>query len=44
VKLVKDELTELMGGDVAGINLQGTPSVILMSDYKDQEKLLSLGN
>jgi signal recognition particle subunit SRP54 len=40
VKL-KDELTELMGGDVAGINLQGTPSVILMSGYKDQEKLLS---
>jgi signal recognition particle subunit SRP54 len=33
VKLVKDELTELMGGDVAGINLQGTPSVILMSDH-----------
>jgi signal recognition particle subunit SRP54 len=30
-----------MGGDVAGINLQGTPSVILMSGYKDQEKLLS---
>jgi signal recognition particle subunit SRP54 len=28
VKLVKDELTELMGGDVAGINSQGTPSVI----------------
>jgi hypothetical protein len=28
-----------MGGDVAGINLQGTPSVILMSD-KDQGKLL----
>jgi signal recognition particle subunit SRP54 len=23
VKLVKDELTELMGGDVAGINLSG---------------------
>jgi signal recognition particle subunit SRP54 len=43
VKLVKDELTELMGGDVAGINT-GTPSVILMSDYKDQGKLLSQGN
>jgi signal recognition particle subunit SRP54 len=40
VKLVKDELTELMGGDVAGINLQGTPSVILMSD-KDQENYFS---
>src|SRR6187551_3547968 len=31
VKLVKDELTTLMGGDVAGINLSGTPTVILMS-------------
>jgi signal recognition particle subunit SRP54 len=26
VKLVKDELTELMGGDVAGINLSGNPT------------------
>ena len=31
VKLVKDELTELMGGDAAGINLSGNPTVILMS-------------
>ena len=30
VKLVKDELTELMGGDAAGINLSGNPSIILM--------------
>src|SRR5690554_6358052 len=28
VKIVKDELTELMGGDAEGINLSGTPSVI----------------
>jgi signal recognition particle subunit SRP54 len=27
VKLVKDELTELMGGDVAGINLSGNPTL-----------------
>jgi signal recognition particle GTPase len=27
VKIVKDELTQLMGGDAAGINLSGTPSV-----------------
>jgi signal recognition particle subunit SRP54 len=40
VKLVKDELTELMGGDVAGINLQGTPSVILMSGLQGSGKLL----
>ena len=31
VKIVKDELTALMGGDAAGINLKGSPSVILMS-------------
>merc|ERR1712023_246586 len=31
VKIVKDELTELMGGDAEGINLSATPSVILMS-------------
>ena len=31
VKIVKDELTELMGGDSAGINLSGNPSVIFMS-------------
>ena len=28
IKIVKDELTELMGGDAAGINLSGNPSVI----------------
>ena len=38
VKLVKDELTELMGGDVAGINLSGTPTVILMSGLQGSGK------
>tara|TARA_R110002124_G_scaffold131910_2_gene294406 strand:+ start:41899 stop:43227 length:1329 start_codon:yes stop_codon:yes gene_type:complete len=38
VKLVKDELTELMGGDAAGINLKGTPSVILMSGLQGSGK------
>jgi signal recognition particle subunit SRP54 len=38
VKLVKDELTELMGGDVAGINLGGSPSVILMSGLQGSGK------
>ncbi len=38
VKLVKDELTELMGGDVAGVNLSGTPSVILMSGLQGSGK------
>ncbi len=38
VKLVKDELTELMGGDAAGINLSGNPSVILMSGLQGSGK------
>jgi signal recognition particle subunit SRP54 len=38
VKLVKDELTELMGGDVAGINLSGSPSIILMSGLQGSGK------
>lgn len=38
VKLVKDELTELMGGDAEGINLSGTPSVILMSGLQGSGK------
>ncbi len=38
VKLVKDELTELMGGDAAGINLSGTPTIILMSGLQGSGK------
>ena len=38
VKLVKDELTELMGGDAAGVNLSGDPSVILMSGLQGSGK------
>ena len=38
VKIVKDELTELMGGDAAGINLSGSPSVILMSGLQGSGK------
>ena len=38
VKLVKDELTELMGGETAGINLSGQPSVILMSGLQGSGK------
>ena len=38
VKLVKDELTQLMGGDSAGINLSGAPSVILMSGLQGSGK------
>ena len=38
VKIVKDELIELMGGDVAGVNLSGTPTVILMSGLQGSGK------
>lgn len=38
VKLVKDELTELMGGDVEDINLSGNPSIILMSGLQGSGK------
>ena len=38
VKLVKDELTELMGGEVAGVNLSGNPSVVLMSGLQGSGK------
>ena len=38
VKIVKDELTELMGGDAEGINLSGNPSIILMSGLQGSGK------
>ncbi|UOB19495.1 signal recognition particle protein [Abyssalbus ytuae] len=38
VKIVKDELTSLMGGDAAGIDLSGNPSVILMSGLQGSGK------
>ncbi len=38
VKLVKDELVELMGGEVSGINLSGNPTVILMSGLQGSGK------
>ena len=38
VKIVKDELTTLMGGDVEGINVSATPSIILMSGLQGSGK------
>lgn len=38
VKLVKDELTELMGGEAAGVDLSGNPSVILMAGLQGSGK------
>jgi len=38
VKIVKDELTELMGGKTVGINLGGSPTIILMSGLQGSGK------
>ncbi|MDC3387916.1 signal recognition particle protein [Flavobacteriaceae bacterium] len=38
VKIVKDELTELMGGDTEGINMSGNPTIILMSGLQGSGK------
>ncbi len=38
VKLVKDELTELMGGEAAGVDLSGNPAVILMAGLQGSGK------
>ena len=38
VKLVHDELAELMGGDAAELKLQGRPSIVLMSGLQGSGK------
>lgn len=38
VKIVHDELTELMGGEAAELNLNGRPSIILMSGLQGSGK------
>ncbi|MEL7160703.1 MAG: signal recognition particle protein [Bacteroidota bacterium] len=38
VKIVQDELTELMGGQAVGINLSGKPSVILIAGLQGSGK------
>jgi signal recognition particle subunit SRP54 len=38
VKIVKDELTELMGGETSGVNLSGNPTIILMSGLQGSGK------
>ena len=38
VKLVHDELAELMGGETVGLNLKGRPSIILMSGLQGSGK------
>ena len=43
IKIVNDELTELMGGQSAGINLKGTPSVILVAGLQGSGKTTFTG-
>ena len=38
IKIVKDELTELMGGDSAEIDLTAKPSIVLMSGLQGSGK------
>ncbi|MDP3312725.1 signal recognition particle protein [Lutibacter sp.] len=38
VKIVKDELTTLMGGETVGLNLSGTPTIILMAGLQGSGK------
>ncbi len=38
IKIVHDELAELMGGDAVDLNLKGSPSVILMSGLQGSGK------
>ena len=43
VKIVHDELTTLMGGDTAPVNLSGNPTVILMSGLQGSGKTTMSG-
>jgi len=38
VKIVQDEMTELMGGQAAGINIKGNPGVVLVSGLQGSGK------
>jgi signal recognition particle subunit SRP54 len=43
IKIVNDELTELMGGTQVGINLKGSPSVILIAGLQGSGKTTFTG-
>ena len=43
VKIVMDEMTELMGGQAAGINIKGNPGVILISGLQGSGKTTFTG-
>lgn len=38
VKIVQDEMTELMGGSAAGINIKGNPGIVLISGLQGSGK------
>ena len=43
VKIVKDELVELMGGQAAGINIKGKPGIILIAGLQGSGKTTFTG-
>ncbi|MGA0966296.1 MAG: signal recognition particle protein [Flavobacteriaceae bacterium] len=43
VKIVKDELTALMGAETVGLNLEGSPAVLLMSGLQGSGKTTFTG-
>jgi signal recognition particle subunit SRP54 len=43
IKIVNDELKELMGGDHVGINIKGTPAIILVSGLQGSGKTTFCG-
>ena len=43
VKIVKDELTALMGAETVGLNLEGSPAVLLMSGLQGSGKTTLTG-
>jgi signal recognition particle subunit SRP54 len=43
VKIVQDEMTELMGGQAAGINIKGNPGIILISGLQGSGKTTFTG-
>ena len=43
VKIVKDELTELLGGESASINLKGNPSILMLVGLQGSGKTTTIG-
>ena len=43
VKIVKDELTELLGGDTAPLNLNGNPAILMLVGLQGSGKTTTIG-